>query len=32
MVELILVRTGDKFDEWYVDNLLYMVEKHGIEI
>ena len=29
MVELILVRTGDKFDEWYVDNLLYMVEKHG---
>ena len=29
MVELILVRTGDKFDEWYVDNLLYMVEKYG---
>ena len=29
MVELILVRTGDKFDEWYVDNLLYMVENHG---
>ena len=23
------VCTGDKFDEWYVDNLLYMVEKHG---
>ena len=29
MVELILVCTGEKFDEWYVDNLLYMVEKHG---
>ena len=29
MVELILVNTGEKFNEWYVDNLLYMVENHG---
>ena len=29
MVELILVCTGDKFDEWYVENLLHMIEKNG---
>lgn len=29
MVELILVNTGKKFDNWYVDNVLYMIENHG---
>ncbi len=29
MVDLILVRTGNRFEKWYVDNILYMVEKHG---
>tara|TARA_Y100000004_G_scaffold44620_1_gene48999 strand:- start:606 stop:1166 length:561 start_codon:yes stop_codon:yes gene_type:complete len=29
MVEIILVCTGNKFEEWYVDNIIYMIEKYG---
>jgi len=29
MVTVVLVCTGNKYDEWYVDNVLYMICKHG---
>ena len=29
MVTIILVCTGNKFDEWYVDNILYMICEYG---
>lgn len=29
MVTIILVCTGNKYDEWYVKNILHMIQKHG---
>ena len=29
MVDLVFVRTGDKYEEWYEKNLIYMAEKFG---
>tara|TARA_B100001939_G_C16774818_1_gene544263 strand:- start:259 stop:822 length:564 start_codon:yes stop_codon:yes gene_type:complete len=29
MVEIILVCTGDRFGEWYVNNILHMIQKNG---
>ena len=31
-LEIICVRTGDKYDQWYVDNLRYMIDRYsGLE-
>ena len=29
MVDLVFVRTGDKYEEWFEKNLIYMAEKFG---
>jgi hypothetical protein len=29
MVTVVLVCTGNKYDEWYVDNILHMIREHG---
>ena len=29
MLRIIAVRTGDKFDQWYEDNLKYMIDTHS---
>ena len=29
MVTIVLVCTGNKYDEWYVDNILHMIRNHG---
>ena len=29
MVTIVLVCTGTKYEEWYVENLLYMIEQYG---
>ena len=29
MVIIVLVCTGNKYDEWYVDNILHMIREHG---
>lgn len=31
MVDVLLVNTGDKFDEWYVDNMAYMLDRTGFK-
>ena len=29
MVVVVLVRTGKKYDEWYENNIIYMIKKFG---
>ena len=29
MVVIVLVRTGSKYDEWYENNIIYMIRKFG---